>query len=137
MLCSSSASPPHRSVAARTFDVLFRDSHRRVSYPRWFNTDVQKVMLRVIGGPTTVLREFPVALVREDAPILYPQVARSTFLGLEYAVPRDAADSPGLQNRCSTSATPTIPLDTHGDCCGVYTDHRVWLPGVRTRRTSP
>ena len=109
------ATAPVKGFAARTFDVLFGTRFTDALVPRWLNTDVQKGdVLRVIGGSDYgPPQEFPVALVREDALILYPQVAPLDVpVGLEYAVLRDAADSTVSAEPMFNIGNADDPFDT-------------------------
>ncbi len=86
---------PLQSYAVRTFDVLFGTKFMDATVPRWLDLDVQKGdVLRIIDAPDYgPAQEFPIALVKDDRLILYPQVAPADIpSGINYTILRSPAN---------------------------------------------
>lgn len=89
------ATAPLQGFATRTFDVLFGTKFQDLNVPSWLDLDVQKGdVLRVISAPDYgPPQEFPIALVKEDRLILYPQIAPADIpSGIHYTILRSPAN---------------------------------------------
>lgn len=86
---------PLQGYAVRTFDVLFGTRFADALVPSWLDLDVQKGdVLRIIDAPNYgPAQEFPIALVKEDRLVLYPQVAPADISsGINYTILRSPAN---------------------------------------------
>lgn len=106
---------PLQGYAVRTFDVLFGTKFMDASVPRWLDLDVQKGdVLRIIDAPDYgPPQEFPIALVKEDRLVLYPQVAPADISGgIDYAILRSPANDLVKDEPFVNTAALSLVFDT-------------------------
>lgn len=114
------ATAPLQGFATRSFDVLFGTRFYDRLVPNWLDLDVQKGdVLRIIDGPAYgPPQEFPIALVKDDRLILYPQVAPADIAGgLDYVVLRSPVDDEVVEEPYENSGL-AFPFDTNATITG-------------------
>ena len=110
------ATAPLEGYATRSYDVLFGTKFVDRNVARWLDLDVQKGdALRILRGPFYgAAQEFPIALVKDDRLILYPQVAPTDVSGgLEYVILRSPQDDQVVDEPFINTAAVTLPFDTN------------------------